>query len=112
MKKGLKKFEFNNKQQLGWIDMKVYKNYVLNIKPIQEQFIFNPQECSVLCMIHGFCISTNVIFNSKGNCSCQLLDGDIFRNSSYFKNHDFGAHLRFVTVYSLSNMYIIIAVVI
>ena len=89
---GMQKLQNNNKQQLGWIEMKVYKNYILNITPSLNQYVFNPQECSVLCMIQDFCISTNVIFNSKGNCSCQLLDSDIFRNSTYFQKHVSAAH--------------------
>ena len=89
---GMNKFSIGEKQQIGWVGMKPYKNYILNIKPLEEHFVINPTECSILCMIHDICISINVIFHSNGNLSCELLEGDIFRNSTHFHKHDSSVH--------------------
>ena len=57
--------------KLGWIDMKAFENSSLDITPLKEEFVSNPNECSVLCMLESRCKSINVKFSSIYKLICQ-----------------------------------------
>ena len=72
--------------KLGWLDMKAFENSSLDITPLKEEFVSNPNECSVLCMLESRCKSINVKFSSICKLICQLLNGDKFSHAFYFSN--------------------------
>ena len=72
--------------KLGWIDLKAFENSSLDIIPLKEEFVSNPNECSVFCMLEGRCKSINVKFSSVHQLICQLLNGDKFSSAFYFTN--------------------------
>ena len=85
---GLKKVIQNKDNQfnMGWIDMKAFANYSLDISPVKELNVSNPNECSVYCMLESRCKSINVKFLSSVKLICQLLNGDKFFHAFYFSN--------------------------
>ena len=78
--------------KLGWIDMKAFQNTSLDITPLKEEFVSNPSECSVFCMLEGRCKSINVKFSSVHQLICQLLSGDKFSHAFYFSNKTIVVH--------------------
>ena len=85
---GLKKVHQNKDSQfsMGWIDMQAFANFSLDISPIEEVNVSNPNECSVFCMLESRCKSINVKFLSSLQLICQLLNGDKFVYALYFSN--------------------------
>ena len=72
--------------KMGWIDMKAFENFSLDIIPLKEELVSNPNECSVFCMLESRCKSINVKFSSVHQLICQLLNGDKFSHAFYFSN--------------------------
>ena len=78
--------------KLGYISMQVYRNWVLDLPPLQEIIDINPNECSVACIFLDRCISINVFIFPSRKIVCQLLVGDKFRNVSSFRDSDNATH--------------------
>ena len=85
-------------QQIGWMELKGYIHHILDIIPLKVIYVFDPYACSAHCMLLEGCISTNVIYSCTGICACdtnltcQLLNGDKFRNKTDFQSKNYCVH--------------------
>ena len=68
--------------EIKYMAMKVKNNTYLNITAFRVQRTSDIKECQTLCNRDSQCYSINLNITVKGSYECQLLDGNIFSNSS------------------------------
>ncbi|XP_065051435.1 uncharacterized protein LOC135681076 isoform X2 [Rhopilema esculentum] len=68
--------------EIKYMAMNAKNNTYLNITAFRVQRTSDIKECQTLCNRDSQCYSINLNITVKGSYECQLLDGNIFSNSS------------------------------
>ena len=90
--------------QVTYVNMHPYNNTILDIEPVETKYVENKFECVGACVMkQDVCKSANMIpTGEEGNFTCQILDGDKYRNVTSFTPRTGTTHFAIQVIYKYS----------